>query len=72
MDDRTSQTKSTVLLLALTVPHEDRIHVAHKHKRLKYQYLFEQCPEKGWKGLCFSVEFGGRRSGRSLCGELSE
>ena len=55
-----SQTVTTVLLIELTAPHEDRIDETHERKRLNYQELVEQCQAKGWKAWCFPVEVGCR------------
>ena len=41
-----SQPKRTVLLMELTVLHEDQINKAQERKRLKYQYLVEQYHDK--------------------------
>ena len=55
-----SQAKTTVVLIELTVPYEERAEEAHKRKRLKYQELVEQCRDNNWKAWCLPVEVGCR------------
>ena len=41
-----SQTKTMVVLIALTVPYAERVYEAHERKQLKFQVLVEQCQDK--------------------------
>ena len=38
-----SQTKKTVVLIELSVPHDERVDEAHERKRLKYEVVVERC-----------------------------
>ncbi|KAL7889078.1 hypothetical protein AOLI_G00040520 [Acnodon oligacanthus] len=49
-----------VLIIELTVPWEEGMSAAYKHKRLKYSDLAAECREGGWIATIHTVEVGCR------------
>ena len=53
-----SRSTKTVIMLELTVPLEDRSHLAHDRKSSKYSALVSACEESGFKAHLFPIEVG--------------
>ena len=53
-----SRTKKIVIMLELTVPLEDRSHLAHDRKTSKYAPLARTCEEHGFTTHVFALEVG--------------
>lgn len=45
-------------MLEFTVPWEDWIEEAHKHKKAQFLELAEECRRYGWKAHCKPIEVG--------------
>ena len=52
--------RKIVLLVELTVPHEDNIEAARERKDTRYQKLLDDCGDAGWEAAHFSLEVGCR------------
>ena len=50
----------TVLLIAMTVPLEDRVAAAHNLETARYVSLMSACDTNGFKAIHFAVEVGSR------------
>ena len=56
-----------IVMIELTVPHEDRIGLAHELKESKYGDLRQECERNGWRCEVWPVEIGVRGfAGRSI------
>ena len=53
-----SRSSKTIVLLELTVPLEDNVHLAHDRKTTKYSALVTTCEENGFKTHMFALEVG--------------
>ena len=53
-----SRSSKTIVLLELTVPLEDNVHLAHDRKTTKYSALVTACEENGFKTHMFALEVG--------------
>ena len=53
-----SRSTKTVIMLELTVPLEDRSHLAYDRKSSKYSALVTACEESGFKAHLFPIEVG--------------
>ena len=53
-----SRSSKTIVLLELTVPPEDNVHLAHDRKTSKYSALVTACEENGFKTHMFALEVG--------------
>ena len=53
-----SRSSKTIILLELTVPQEDNVHLAHDRKTTKYSALVTACEENGFKTHMFALEVG--------------
>ena len=53
-----SRSSKTIVLLELTVPLEDNVHLAHDRKTTKYSALVTACEENGFKMHMFALEVG--------------
>ena len=53
-----SRSSKTIVLLELTVPLEDNVHLAHDRKTSKYSALVTACEENGFKTHVFALEVG--------------
>ena len=53
-----SPSSKTIVLLELTVPLEDKVHLAHDRKISKYCALVMACEENGFKTHMFALEVG--------------
>ena len=53
-----SRSSKTIVLLKLTVPLEDSVHLAHDRKTTKYSALVTACEENGFKTHMFALEVG--------------
>ena len=53
-----SRSSKTIVLLELTVPLEDNVHLAHDRKTTKYSALVMACEENGFKTHMFALEVG--------------
>ena len=53
-----SRSSKTIVLLELTVPLEDNVHLAHHRKTSKYSALVTACEENGFKTHMFALEVG--------------
>ena len=53
-----SRSSKTIVLLELTVPLEDNVHLAHDRKITKYSALVTACEENGFKTHMFALEVG--------------
>ena len=55
-----SRSLRTIIILELTVPHEDNIGKAHERKLNRYASLLAKCEQNGYKTMYFPVEVGSR------------
>ena len=53
-----SRSSKTIVLLELTVPREDNVHLAHDRRSSKYSALVKACEENGFKTHMFALEVG--------------
>ena len=53
-----SRSSKTIVLLQLTVPLEDNVHLVHDRKTTKYSALVTACEENGFKTHMFALEVG--------------
>ena len=47
-----------MLLVELTIPHDDNIEAARDRKDTRYQKLLDDCGDTGWEAAHFSLEVG--------------
>lgn len=51
-----SKSAKTIVVVELTVPWEDRLAVAHKLKKAKYQDLIDEALVRGWHASLFPID----------------